>query len=185
MKLLILRHAHSSGNELKLIDSSSHKLDFGLSAKGKRQSEELIPLLGKYKIDTFIVSPLKRSLETLKPYLGTMPNPKVLVNELTLERDAGEFTGKGLDAIREYCEKNKITDRVSFKPKGGESILEVHERAKKFLSFLKGRFKDESILICGHKNFLTCLEILLKNKDIHDFYSIRELGNGEIREFLL
>ena len=74
-------------------------------------------------------------------------------------------------------------DRVSFKPPGGESILEVYERAKEFLESLKSKFGGENILICGHKNFLTCLEILLTGKDIKDYYSFKELENGEIREF--
>lgn len=183
MKVFIIRHANSVGNELKVIDSSDAKFDLGLSEKGKKQAEELVQTLSKQRFDAFVISPLKRTIETLNPYLKTLQNPKVIVNPLTLERNAGEFIGKELEAMKEYCKVNSISDRVSFKPKGGESILDVYERAKKFLEFLKTNFKDESILICGHKNFLTCLEILVNSGKINEFYSVKALENGEMREF--
>ena len=179
----MLRHARSVGNEMEIIDSSDSKFDLGLSEKGKEQAKELVPGLSKYKFDIFIVSPLKRTIETITPFLETLSKPEVITDRLTLERDAGEFIGKPKVEIKEYCEKNNIVDRVSFKPPGGESILEVYERAKEFLESLKSKFGGENILICGHKNFLTCLEILLTGKDIKDYYSFKELENGEIREF--
>ena len=42
MKLFMLRHAHSMGNEKHILDSSSSKFDFGLSKKGKIVSREEI-----------------------------------------------------------------------------------------------------------------------------------------------
>lgn len=182
IKSYMLRHAHSIGNELGIIDSIDPKFD-GLSEKGKKQAQELISKLSNYGVDAFIVSPLRRTIETLNPYLETLAKPRVVISEPTLERNAGEFTGQELGAIKKYCEENKILDRVSFKPKGGESILEVYERAEKFLRFLRGEFQRKAILICGHKNFLTCLEILSAGRDVTDFYSVKELENCEIREF--
>jgi len=177
----MLRHTHSVGNEMDIIDSSSSKFDLGLSEKGKKQAKELIPELSKHKINLFIVSPLKRTIETINPFLETLSNPEVIVNELTLERDAGEFIGKPITEMKDYCEKNNI-DRVSFKPKNGESILDLYERAKKFLKFLKANFQDKNILICGHKNFLTCLKILIEDKDINDYYSFEPIKNNDIFE---
>ena len=177
----MVRHAHSVGNEMKIIDSSAAKFDLGLSEKGKEQAQELIPKLNKYKIDAFIVSSLKRTIDTITPFLETISNPAVTINDLTLERDAGEFIGKPLVEMKEYLEKEKV-DRVSFKPKNGESILEVYQRAKKFLEFLKSEFANKNVLICGHKNFLMCLKILIENKDIKDYYSFEPIKNNEIFE---
>lgn len=183
MKIFILRHAESVGNERKIIDSISPKFDLGLSIKGKKQAKELVNKLNKYKFDVFIVSHLTRTIETLNPYLKTLKNPKIIINDLTLERDAGELIGKSLTARKEYIKKKKIKDAVSFKPKNGESVLGVYKRAKKFIIFLKKNFKDEKILICGHSHFLRCFEIALTKKDIKDFYSFSQLKNGELREF--
>lgn len=181
MKIFILRHTKSVGNEKKILDSN---LDSNLSEEGLKQARELVPILSRHKFDIFIVSPLKRTIKTIKPYLETLSNPKVIVNDLTLEREGGKFIGGPQSGIMDYCEQNNL-DKVSFRPKGGESILDVYERAKKFVQFLKENFKNKSILICGHKNFLMCLEIVLTNKDIKEFYSFEILKNGEIKEFNL
>ena len=183
MKVFIMRHAHSVGNDKAVIDSIAPQFDLGLSEKGTRQAEALINTLNAYTFDVFIVSPLTRTIDTIQPYLDTLSDPKVIINTLTLERDAGSFIGKPLLAIKDYCEEHNIKDMISFTPQGGESILDVYARAKEFLTFLKNTFNHESILICGHKNFLACLEILINNKDIMSFYSLHFLENGEIREF--
>lgn len=183
MKIFIIRHAESINNERKIMDSRDPELDMGLSKKGKIQAKELILKLREYNFDVFITSPLKRTIETLKPFLKTLSSPIIIVNELTLERDVGKFAGTSIKSIIDYCKKNGIEDRVSFKPKEGESILETYERAKKFLEFLKERFDKEKILICGHKNFITCFETLITKKTIENYYSYEPIKNGEIRRF--
>lgn len=187
MKLYIIRHAHSVGNDLNIADSISPEFDLGLSEKGKIQAEEIVSTLNAYQFDVIIVSPLKRTIDTITPYLNKLTNsksnPVIIVNTLTLERNIGEFTGMKMGSMLEYCKQHGITDNVSFRPKGGESILDAYERAKLFLIYLQKTFKDESVLVCGHKNFLTCLEIAITKENIMDFYSKKELFNGEIREF--
>lgn len=180
MKVFLMRHTQSIGNEKKLLDSI---LDYGLSEKGKMQANNLVGVLEKYNFDLIIVSPLKRTRETIKPFLQKH-KIKLIVSDLTLERDGGVFIGKSQDAIKEFCEKNNL-DRVSFEPEKGESILDVFERARKFVKYLKENYRNENILIVGHKNFLRCLEIAITEKDIMKFYSNEPLENAEIKEFVL
>ena len=175
-----MRHAHSIGNEKKMLDS---RLDYGLSKSGKKQANDIVKVLGKYKFDVVIVSPLKRTQETVKPFLQKN-HINLIINDLTLERDGGIFTGKNQDAIKEFCEKNRL-ERVSFRPEKGESILDVLERAKNFVKYLKKTYNNENMLVVGHKNFLMCLEIGLTGKDIMHYYSYKSLENAEIREFNL
>ena len=175
-----MRHTQSIGNEKQIIDS---RLDYGLSEKGKKQAENIVNVLEKYKFDIVILSPLKRTQETIEPFLQKH-HVKVIVNNLTLERDGGIFTGKNQDAFKEFCEKNKL-ERVSFRPEKGKPILDVFERASKFMRYIRKTYKNESIFIVGHKNFLMCLEIALTGKDIMHYYSYKPLENAEIREFHL
>ena len=186
MRLLVVRHNESVGNVAQVIDDNSNKKrdENGLSEKGKKQSEELAKKLKDYKINVVILSPLKRTLETVKPYLDKYPS-MVITSSLTLERNAGVFVGQPKNAIKDYCLENNITDRVSFRHDGGESILDVYERAKKFVSYLKKNFKNETILICGHVNFLECLDIILNNLDISKFYEYKPLENGQLKEYSL
>lgn len=83
--------------------------------------------------------------------------------------------------FQKYCDENNL-DKVFQKPEGGESIFETYERAKKLFSYLKKNYNKKTILICGHKNFLLCLEIAITNKKIEDYYSYSSLKTGEFKE---
>jgi len=185
MKLYVLRHAESLGNEADLADNNS--LDApdtnGLSELGKRQAEDAVDELEKHHYDIVIVSPLRRTKETVDPYLERN-KVDVIVSDLVAERNAGVFAGKPKRSVKEYCAANGL-DRVSFRPEGGESILDVYERAKLFRDYLKNVFKDESILLCSHINFIKCLDFLIRSEDIHKFYDSLSPGlkNAEMREY--
>jgi len=185
MKLVVIRHGESLGNVANVIDDNSNPKNDknSLSEKGKNQAIEIANKLEDYKIDVVIVSPLKRTIETIQPYLDKH-STKLIVSDLTSERNAGIFAGKPKTAIKEYCIANNI-DRVSFKPEGGESILEVYERAKKFVAYLKKNFKNKTVLLCGHVNFIGCIDIIIKNLNISDFYKQEKLENSRLREYAL
>ena len=44
---------------------------------------------------------------------------------------------------------------------------------------------NKEILVCGHKNFLTCLEIAIKKNKIQDYYSCPSFKNGEMKSYNL
>lgn len=183
IKLYVVRHAESVGNELGIIDSVSEEFNKGLSVKGRKQARGIGEILRKNKYDLIIVSPLKRIIETLEPHIKSLGNPQVIISDLTIERNAGEFIGKESGAIKIYCEQNKINDPIAFRPANGESILAVYKRARKFLKYLKTNFDGENILLCGHYVFLKCLEIAINNKNIRDYYSFPNMKNCELKEY--
>lgn len=178
MRIVLLRHAETTSNKNNKADS---QIDAELTKKGWEDSQALIPVLKKLNINVFIVSPLKRNIQTIQSFLDTLDNPIVIFNELTIERNLGDFTGTPMGAFQKYCDENK-KDKVFCRPKNGESIADTYERAKKFLSLLKQKYNNKTILVCGHKNFLMCLEVLLKNLDIKDYFEFNPLKNTEIRE---
>ncbi len=180
MEITLLRHTESKSNKENKADS---QIDAGLTEKGLKDAEKLIPKLKEHNIDIFIVSLLRRTLETIKPFLKTLKiKPRIITSKLTLERDLGDFTGSKMGAFQKYCEDNNLS-KVFHKPKNGESIEDTYKRAKKLFSLLKKKYFNQSILICGHKNFLMCLEIIVKKKQIKNYYSFDALKIGEIREF--
>jgi broad specificity phosphatase PhoE len=182
MKIILLRHVESESNKGNKADS---QIDSELTEEGREKAKKLIPQLKKLKIDVIIVSPLKRTLDTIKPFLESLKSkPKIIVGKLTSERDLGKFTGSKIGDFQEYCNKNNL-DKVFQKPEGGESIFDTYKRAKKLFSSLKKNYKRKNILICGHKNFLLCLEIVITNKRIEKYYSYPPLKTGEIKELKL
>ena len=184
-KIYLLRHCPTSDNELGINGSRN---DTPLSQNGAAMAAELAKNLIHYKFDVIIVSPLKRTFETIKPYLDLVKiNPQVMIERLTNERDLGVFTNSKEDngLIKRDIEISGKS-RTEWKPESGESTAEVYERAKIFLERLK-LISDENILICGHQNFLRCLELLLKGKPLNDenYYDYKppRLTLGELREF--
>lgn len=179
MKIILLRHAETTSNKNNKADS---QIDAELTEEGQRDAEKLVVKLKELGIDVFIVSPLKRNLQTIQPLLNTLNEPEIVSSNLTIERNLGDFTGTSMGEFQKYCDDNQ-QDKVFCTPKNGESIADTYERAKKFLSFLKEGYKNKTILVCGHKNFLMCFEVLLRGLDIKDYYKYKPLENAEIREF--
>jgi broad specificity phosphatase PhoE len=111
------------------------------------------------------------------------------VEPLTIERNLGSLTntiqgdGKITTSIT-----TSGKSKVEWVPPEGESTIQVYQRALVFLNKIKQR-SEKNILICGHQNFLRCLELAIRDGPIDDehFYSEtpRRLNLGEVREYKL
>ena len=181
----LLRHTSTKDNEQGINGS---RTDTSLSEKGMLQAKNIVHSLLKYKFDLIFVSPLVRTYETIKPYLASLDKPPLVVTEpLTIERDLGIFTNtaQGDGFIPNDIEAQGV-GKVEWKPKNGESTKDVEKRAIKFYEVLKDA-PAENILICGHQNFLRCLELTILEKEINDENFFGEnpprLDNGEIRKY--
>lgn len=181
----LLRHCISTDNEQGINGSLT---DAPLSETGKQQAQDLVSKLQRYSFDLIIVSPLQRTVQTINPYLETLPTkPTVIIEPLTLERDLGALTGtlEGDGKVKADRLASGLS-RVEWVPPKGESILVVRERAKQFIEQIKNR-TESTVLVVGHQNFLRNVELLLVNQACTDenFYSEnpKRLENGEIREY--
>ena len=179
MKIILLRHEESTSNKSNKADS---QIDAGLTDKGKTKSRELIKKIKKLNVDVFIVSPLKRTLQTINPYLNLNKNNEVIPDKLTLERDLEKFTGTPMGTFQKYCKDNNL-NKIFHTPERGESIETTYKRAKRFLSELIKKYPLKNLLICGHKNFLMCLEIAIRKKSINNFSKFKSLKTGQLRKF--
>ena len=180
MTIFLLRHTESLSNKQGIADSGV--MDTELSERGIEEAQELVAALSENNYDLFIVSPLKRAIQTIRPFLDTLKNPRVVTEPLIIERDLGEFAGTPRGTFTRYCEENNL-DKVSFRPENGESVIDVYERAKKFFNLVVEQYKEKTILICGHQIFLRCLELVLSGEPVEKYHLIKSLSNGEIREF--
>jgi broad specificity phosphatase PhoE len=181
MKIYLLRHVESLSNKENRADSQK---DVELSKKGQEDAQKLIPILNQHSFDFFIVSPLRRTLQTIQPFLEIINKPQVIVSGLTLERNLGKFTGTPMGTFQKHCDDNEL-DKISCRPQNGESIEDTYKRAKKLLAEIKQNYPHKSILICSSKNFLGCLEIAITGKNIAGYYSIKSFELGELRKFNL
>lgn len=179
MKFILARHGRSVYNEKGLLTG---RKDIELSEKGHEQSQAMCTELEKYWLNVIVVSPLIRARQSIQPYLDRHPDIRVITSDLITEIETGDYNGKPEGTMKEYVEGNNL-DPITFKPPNGESISEVYIRAIDFLRFIQGLYKTGTILVVSHHSFLTCLEILLTNSDIKDYFSRATIKNGEIRVF--
>jgi len=186
-KIYLLRHCITTDSE-KGINGS--RTDTPLSENGLLAAKELVSQLLAYKFDLIIVSPLQRTIQTIQPYMDALDKKLPILSEpLTLERDLGIFTNTiSGDGKIPVDQKASGKSKTEWQPKWGESCVQVYQRAQEFLRKIKLR-PEKSILVCGHQNFLRCLELSLLNQPVDDkhFYSDTppRLNYGEIREFQL
>lgn len=182
MKLYIFRHAKSMCNEKGINASCYEQYCGGLSKEGKKQARELASELRKYNFNKIIVSPLKRAIQTLQPYLDSLEKtPKVLKMDIITERDLGDLAGTKTAEVPEYQKRHNVSDRVSWTPPNGESLVDVYKRANKFLKWLKGNCdKNDSVLICTHDMFIRTLLTAIDKGDIKNLYDLKTPENGKI-----
>ena len=109
MNLYLLRHCESMHNYNKLLDGNNPQdnTDNGLTEKGIKQAEELAKTLKSYNVNLVIRSQLRRTKETIKPYLKNN-DKKVIISKLISERDAGIFAGRPKTVMQDYCDKKGI-----------------------------------------------------------------------------
>jgi len=185
--LYLLRHSHTADSEQGINGS---RTDTPLSPGGWGLARSLVSKLAEHNYDLIIVSPLQRTRQTIEPYLQTLKDqPPVIVDPLTLERELGIFTNTVIGDGKIPADQKKWGgERTAWLPEGGESTVMVSQRARKFLEQLRQR-PERSILICGHQNFLRCLELLIRNEPVDDehYYSSDPpiLDLGVLREYVL
>lgn len=181
MKIYLLRHAESTSNKADKADSQN---DADLSSEGQKDTERLLKELTTIKPDIFFVSPLKRTRQTIQPFLDTLSNPVIVESDLLLERNLGDFTGTPMGAFQKYCDDNCL-DKVTTRPPNGESLMDVYTKTVQFLNDIKSRYldKDKVVLVCGSKNNLMCLQIEIEGKNISDYYTFPSFKTGELRSF--
>ena len=158
MKIIIVRHGETVGNNLGITQGQNHGK---LSKLGLKQVEKLANYLKNEKIDSVYCSDLNRCKESIIPLLRII---KINVNYTPLlrERGKGTFEGKPSNELREWSKNNP--DKV---PSGGESKEDVDKRAKKFLDDNLKDWKGKTVLIMTHGGTKGSLlnMLLVKNKE--------------------
>lgn len=166
MRIFLVRHGESKANELKLYGS---KLEIGLSEEGARQAERVAKRFANLDIGLIICSDQRRAEQTamiIGKALGKTVTPLDLLKEWKFP---SEFEGRGVyDA-----ELAKIWDKIwdssdpSWRYSDEETLLEVVERVRKAIDYIKSR-KERSIITVTHNIFITMLlSVLLLGDDLN------------------
>ncbi len=186
MELNVIRHGETTANKEKIAASIMVGHYDNLTKRGETQATELMSELKKHDFDIIILSPMKRTLQTIQPYLNNLKiKPKIITLDLVTERNLGDLSGETMLNLKKIKEKSR-ENAVRWIPLNGESEIDVEKRAKKFVEYIIKNFdKNSKILLCSHSNFLKVLDIVLTKGNIMDFPNHHTPDNCVLKKYTL
>lgn len=122
-----------------------------LSEEGMGQAKEVGQLLSELdQISSIYSSPLERAQETASP-LGQMLSKNIEVDDLLVECDFGEWTGKDLTELYKLPEWVQVQKSPStFRFPNGESFTEMNARMSAFVEKVTTRHAGELVVAFSH-----------------------------------
>lgn len=159
MKLFMVRHGQTTGNVANLIYGQS---EYPLTELGRKQAEEIRPILAMHQFDRVYSSDLGRAIETQQIAL---PDVDCIHTPLLREFSVGKLTGYTYSEAEE-----KFTDELAYARAngydwfGGESHEQILGRLRQFLDILEAD-PCENVAVFTHNGMLGfMLQLVLGSK---------------------
>ncbi len=156
MRAVLIRHGETAHNAE---GRTLGRADVPLTERGRAQAAALARALSNDPYGPFAAvyaSPLQRALDTARP-LAEVRGLEVRVEPRLIEMDIGALEDIGREELRERHGgflRAWLSERVAeVRMPGGETLVEVQERAWGALEALRERHGDETIALVTH-NFV-------------------------------
>lgn len=182
LRLILVRHGQTDANLNHYLQGQS---DGELNETGLQQAEGLARHLKDFHVDEIIASPLRRAQDTAAA-VARYHNLAVKTDSLLKEWNCGVLDGLPAEEYRSML-REMVVPLSSFRPEGGETLLEVRQRAVHFLNDLIAHHQGQTVLVCSHGDFLRALVSLLQQISMEEAskvffdnasYSTLELQDG-------
>ncbi len=170
MDIILIRHGETFDN-VKMQFSTK---DVVLTDRGRKQIENIKPIVDTLSFDRVYVSPLKRAIETMK-ILGLEGEREERIREV----DFGLFEGNTYEDLKvKFPEEVKLwsNDFMNYIVPEGESIKLAYERVTPFLGELVKK-KENALLVCHDGVIRIALSWVFDNPD---FFFKFKTDNGSI-----
>ena len=182
MRLFILRHGQTEANVTGIVQGHKHGI---LTEHGEWQAARAAERLKDEQFDLIIVSDLRRAKQTAAPIVLTHPEATVIYEPRIRERSHGVFEGTPRGTFTKAAQQASIPLH-SFKPQGGESILESRARARTFIDELIATSKGKNVLLVSHGGLITqMLFYLLGEEDTGEHYRRLHPANTALSVFAI
>ena len=178
-ELILIRHGETRSNRDGVFRG---RLDIPLSSAGERQARAVGSSLAEAGIRTVITSPLTRAVSTAET---AFPGLKIERENLLNNLDLGDWSGRRKTDIQaefpgEWERWIRCPHEISFP--GGESLADVHRRARGFLNkFTRG--KEISLAAVSHRSVIKCLLGAALGLETDYFWKFH-LDNGSITRLI-
>ena len=147
-------------------------------------ADKAIKVISEFRPE-LIVSDLRRAKQTAAPIVLTHPEATVIYEPRIRERSHGVFEGTPRGTFTKAAQQASIPLH-SFKPQGGESILESRARARTFIDELIATSKGKNVLLVSHGGLITqMLFYLLGEEDTGEHYRRLHPANTALSVFAI
>jgi probable phosphoglycerate mutase len=150
--LVLVRHGQSHANAAGLLVG---RADSPLTELGRRQAAAISNTLASSGSSSgcIFTSPLRRAAETAQAIAGAVAaqgaRVEVVVDDRFVELDYGELDGKAPSMLPASFWNTWRSDS-SFRPRGGETLLEVTERVSAALAEIVPQAADRDVVVVSH-----------------------------------
>ncbi len=157
--LILVRHGQTSANAGGLLQG---RIDLPLDDEGRIQALRT----GAHIRENFpharvISSPLMRAVQTAQAISGD-----VEIDDRFIELDYGSWDGIAMSEV-DPTQWAKWRDDSSFRPPGGESLLELEHRVKPALEQLRNEAQDRDVVVVSHVSPIKCAVTWALNVESH------------------
>jgi isoleucyl-tRNA synthetase len=180
-RYFILRHGESQSNVLNIASGAPETFDNPLTAKGRRDINNLVASLKKEKIDLIFASPMKRSVETAGIIVKGL-GIEVEYDDRLTEYRLGVFNGKPAEDFEGSFADQK--EKFFKAPENAETLSDVRARMMNFIKEVNANYADKNILIVSHGDPLWVFEAALQGLDEKETVNMKRdfyLKPGELR----
>lgn len=175
--IYIVRHGETDYNKRGIVQGQG--VDTSLNELGRQQAAAFFDQYRDHNFDLVITSTLKRTQETMLPFIETgLPWKKhEEINEINWGRHEGKQSSPELraDYKRIINEWNQGNYHIGIE--GGETAYQMGQRLQQFIKQLQ-QMPKQNILICSHGRAMRALMCLLRDEPLKRMNNYHHANTG-------
>jgi broad specificity phosphatase PhoE len=172
-KIYLVRHGQTDFNLKGIVQGSG--INSSLNERGRLQAAAFFNAYGNLKFDRIYTSALKRTVETVQPFIDAGIDFEQLegLNEISWGSKEGQPITAEEDAYYHWMLKQWQQGKTALRIEGGESPEDVARRQLPAIAHIMGRTQERSVLVCMHGRAMRILLCQLLN------YPLRSMDTFE------
>jgi broad specificity phosphatase PhoE len=181
MTLYIIRHGETDHNRKGIVQGSG--VDSELNRIGRNQARLFFEYYKNVHFDYIISSDLKRTHQTVEPFLRRKTHKEWIkmpeLNEISWGIHEGQVGNEESHATYLKLMSDWESGIYDTKIEGGESAAELGERVSQVVEFLKDKkHQNKNLLVCTHGRTLLCLLTILNKAPLSMMSQFKHQNTG-------
>jgi len=144
MKIYVTRHGQTDYNKKELMQG---RIDIPLNETGMEQARATKTKIGDVKFDAVYASPLTRAVQTAS-IIGDIDPSNIITDDCIIEADFGKYDGVNYYKVALPMTAYWTLPEIFPAPSGVETIKEMVNRTKSFLTELEQKDYENVLVVC-------------------------------------